>query len=129
MKKVLFILVIGCLGACKKAEVDKGEVAARVAKQYYDQLIAGNEQAFLDARYQPERIPERYKEQLKENIKMFIAQQKEEHKGIVSAKIIRHEVDTAKHMAHVFLLLSYGDSTKEQIVVPMIEHKGTWLLK
>ena len=118
MKKVLFILAIGCLGACKKAEVDKGEVAARVAKQYYDQLIAGNEQAFLDARYQPERIPERYKEQLKE-----------EHKGIVSAKIIRHEVDTAKHMAHIFLLLSYGDSTKEQIVVPMIEHKGTWLLK
>ena len=80
MKKVLFILAIGCLGACKKAEVDKGEVAARVAKQYYDQLIAGNEQAFLDARYQPERIPARYKEQLKENIKMFIAQQKEEHK-------------------------------------------------
>jgi hypothetical protein len=29
----------------------------------------------------------------------------------------------------VFLLLSYGDSTREEIVVPMVTQRGAWMMK
>ena len=98
MKKLLYIAFIALAIACTK-EIDQGEVAARVAKHYYDTLVAGHYDAFLEGTYQQDSIPK------------------------------RHRADTAKHTADVFLLLTFGDSTSEQIVVPMIQHKGTWLMR
>ena len=54
---------------------------------------------------------------------------KEAHKGIQRVEVIRARVDTAQHSGNVFLMLSYGDSTKEQIVVPMVCHDGVWYMK
>lgn len=100
-----------------------------MAKQYYDTLIAGNYDAFVQAVYQPAGFPQRYREQLIENAKMFIAQQQAEHRGLDSVQILTHRADTAHRTANVFLLLHYADSTSEQVVVPMIEHNGTWLMR
>ena len=37
--------------------------------------------------------------------------------------------DEAHHEANVFLTLCYGDSTVEEICVPMVESKGIWYLR
>lgn len=128
MKKLLYIAFIALAIACTK-EIDQGEVAARVAKHYYDTLVAGHYDAFLEGTYQQDSIPKCYRDLLLDNAKMFIAQQQTEHQGIKEVRVIRHRADTAKHTADVFLLLTFGDSTSEQIVVPMIQHKGTWLMR
>ena len=40
--------------------------------------------------------------------------------------VLNAKADTARHVADVFMQVAYGDSTKEQIVVPMVEVKGEW---
>ena len=105
------------------------DVAARVAKQYYDYLIEGKYEAFVDGRYQPEAIPDSYREQLIKNAKMFMGQQQIEHRGIKETRIVNATADDDNHEANVFLTLCYGDSTVEEICVPMVESEGIWYLR
>lgn len=77
----------------------------------------------------PERIPASYKEQLLLNARMFMEQQKKEHRGIRQVSVVNASADTARKAAQVFLLLSYGDSTREEVYVPMVMRKGIWYLR
>ena len=45
----------------------------------------------------------------------------------VSANIGR--TDTSLHVTYAFLLLSFCDSTQEEVSVPMVHEHGTWKLK
>ena len=63
------------------------------------------------------------------NAQMYVEQQQDEHKGMSKVDILSAKADTARHVADVFLRISYGDSTKEQIIVPMIEVKGEWKMR
>ena len=86
--------------------------AARVAKQYYDYLIEG-----------------KYRDQLIKNAKMFMGQQQIEHRGIKETRIVNVTADDNHHEANVFLTLCFGDSTVEEICVPMVERDGIWYLR
>lgn len=108
---------------------DPGEVAAHAAKQYYDYLLQEKYDAFVDGQYRPDAIPSSYREQLIANSKMFMSQQAQEHRGIKEVRIVDAKADTAQHAANVFLLFAYGDSTSEEINVPMVEHEGIWYLR
>ena len=114
--------------ACHQ-EPDQGELAAQAAKLYYEQLAQGKFEAFVDGHFQPDSIPGDYRSQLIENAKMFIGQQKEEHQGIKDVRVAGVKADTARHVANVFLVFHYGDSTHEEIVVPMVRYKNLWYMK
>ena len=43
--------------------------------------------------------------------------------------ILSAKADTARHVADVFLQIAYGDSTKEQIIVPLVEVNGEWKMR
>ncbi len=122
-----FLLFTGCGG--KDSGPDAAQLAAQAAKVYYDQLLRGDYESFVDGRYQPTRIPQGYREQLIANAKMFVGQQEKEHKGIKGVAVASAKADTAKHIADAFLTFIYGDSTREEVVVPMVERKGTWYLR
>ena len=116
-------LLIGC------SKDDAGAVAAQAAKQYYDYLLEGKYEAWVDGHYQPERIPDEYREQLIVNAGMFMRQQQREHRGIHEVRIASAKADTARHVADVFMVFVYGDSTHEETLVPMVEHEGLWYMK
>ena len=63
------------------------------------------------------------------NAKMFMWQQQREHRGIKETRIVNAEADTARHEANVFMVFCYGDSTTEEVLVPMVENKGIWYLR
>ncbi len=132
MKKLSFfwvlLMALG-LGACKSEGPDAGQLAAVAAKGYYDLLLAGKYPEFVAGYHQPHRLPKGYQDQLLLNAQMFVEQQQEEHKGMSAVNVLTAKADTAHHVAEVFLQLSYGDSTKEQIVVPMVEIKGEWKMR
>lgn len=119
-------LVIACGGGASSSMA--GEVAGRAAKAYYDQLLHGDYNAFVAGRYQPDSIPAAYREQLVANAKMFLGQQNG-HGGIKEVKFVSARADTSKHVADVFLTFAYGDGTAEEVVVPMVEHKGVWYMR
>lgn len=110
-------------------KVDPADVAAQVAKQYYDYLLDGKYEAFVDGKYRPDSIPGSYREQLVMNMKMFMGQQERERRGIKEARIVNAVADTARHEANVFLVFCYGDSTVEEVLVPMVESQGIWYLR
>ena len=97
--------------SCKEERPDPSYFAGIAAKGYYDLLLEGKYEEYVAGFNQPYRIPKGYHDQLSKV-------------DILSAK-----ADTARHVADVFLRISYGDSTKEQIIVPMIEVKGEWKMR
>lgn len=129
MKKFLVLAaVIPWLYACQKAP-SENDIAAQAAKAYYNQLLEGKYELFVDGHYQPDSIPAVYREQLVANAKMFVGQQKDERRGIRRIDVVRADVDTSKHVGNVFLSFFYGDGTSEEVVVPMVYQGGLWYLR
>jgi hypothetical protein len=131
MRKLFWFVIATMLVAvasCKK-EISPDEVAAQAAKAYYEDLLHGKYDMFVDGHFQPDSIPESYREQLIANAKMFVQQQEEERRGIKQFSIVNAKTDTAHHVGTVYMVLTYGDSTSEEIAVPMVYHRGNWYLK
>ena len=130
MKKILFFLLsFMSLFSCKEKTPDPGYYAGIAAKGYYDMLLEGRYDEFVEGQNMPHRIPEEYRQQLVLNAKMFVEQQKNEHRGMKAFQILDAKADTAHHLADVYLSVTYGDSTKEQIVVPMVEVEKKWKMR
>ena len=104
------------LASCGKqsAAVSPDELASRAAKVYYDYLLHGDCAAYVDGFYRPDSIPESYREQLIVSAKQYVGQMK---------------TDPAKHLGEAYLMLGFGDKTKEEIVVPLVLHNGNWMLR
>ncbi|HEY9551618.1 MAG TPA: hypothetical protein VIQ97_04970 [Prevotella sp.] len=128
MKQLFYVVIAYLMASCMQAPPAE-EVASRTAKAYYDYLLNGDLENYIGGYYLPDSIPGSYREQLLANAKMFLGQQKDEHRGIKEVRIVRAEADTAKHVANVFMVFAYGDSTNEEVLVPMVEHKGVWYLR
>ncbi len=128
-KSILFLGFLVALGACKKEAPDAGQLAAVAAKGYYDLLLEGKYRDFVAGIRQQGKIPQGYHDQLVMNAQMFMEQQKKEHRGISRVDVLNASADTAHHVANVFLNFVYGDSTKEQVVVPMVESHGEWKMR
>lgn len=138
MRKSIFFIVVAfvlLLSSCRNEQ--RADATLFAAKEYYDSLLAGNYAYFMRGTYLPDTIPPSYREQLETNLRMFMARQEAEHHGIkaVSALSCSHDTTTTKDgkgsicTANAFLELTYGDSIKEEIVVPMIQHEGRWLMR
>lgn len=116
------------MSSCReKAELST--VVGQVAKQYYDQMINGQYDAYVDGLYQPDSIPESYRLQLIDNAKMFMEQQRREHQGLREVSVVSATVDEDAQVADVFLLMTFGNGDTEQVLVPMIEHDGVWFMR
>ena len=128
MKKLFYFFVALLAVACSSGP-DPGEVAAQAAKEYYPQLLAGKYVHYVDGFYRPDSIPPSYRRQLIDNAKMFVGQQKDERRGILDVRVVNAVADTTKRSANVFLIFAYGDSTSEEVVVPMVQHRGVWYMR
>lgn len=130
MRKIFFILVAVAIIAASCSRKNPSDTAASEAAQaLYDKLLKGDYEGFVSGMYFPDRIPDGYRQQLVANAKMFIANQNKEHEGISEVNVIRQERDSLSSTVEVFILLSYNDSTQEEVVVPMIESEGIWLMQ
>lgn len=121
------LLLVAC--GSKKEGVDQGELAARAAKLYYEQLLEGKYEAFLEGENRPGKLPDGYRKQLLINLQQFMEQQKSQHKGIDSISLASSVFSEKDSTASAFLLFHYGDKTTEQVVVPMIKRKGVWMMR
>jgi hypothetical protein len=92
-------------------------------------MINGDYDKYVEGMFNTDSIPSSYHEQLVTMIKQFVTQQKEEKGGMKSARVVSSAIDTLHSTANVFMEISYGDSTNEEIVVPMILKNGKWKMK
>ena len=133
MKKLLpllftfhLLLFTSCGGATPE------EMASLAAKGYYEHLMRGEYRQFLEGKeFQPldtigtiDRMEEH-----EVNLRQFMAQQEEAHHGIREVRISNVQTDTVQKITNGFLVLCFGDSVNEEIVVPMVERQGRWRMK
>ena len=123
---VAALLLFACGG---KTDKDPSEMVGRTAKLYYDNLLHGHYEEFVDGHFRPDSIPASYRSQLIDNMRMYVGQQNDEHHGIQEVRIVRATADTARHEGNAFLMLCFKDSTKEEVVVPMVNVGGLWMMK
>ena len=122
--------LIGLMGlmGCSKVSSPE-EQAMEAAQKYYEALLQGDYEVFLEGRIHMDSIPDSFREQLLVSYKQFMRQQQEAHQGIASFAPSRVQTDSVSHVTQVFMMVNYSDSTHEEIVVPMVEHYGKWLMK
>ena len=140
---VFFSLFFSCifLMSCS-SEISQEERAMTTAQKYYEQLVAGDYNSFVEGSLMgQDSVPEAYKSQMLLNARMFIERMQKEHDGIKSVKALRAKVDTIKAgvsgdpdaikeiVAQAYLSLGFADSTKEEIVVPMVLKNDIWYLR
>ena len=126
---VCLIGLIGLIGLVGCSEKSREQQAMEAAQGYYEALLQGNYEAFLEGRIHTDSIPDSFREQLLTGYKQFVRQQQEAHQGIESFQSTRVVEDSLLQVMQVFMIVSYSDSTNEEIVVPMVEHDGKWLMK
>ena len=131
MKKLCILSLFGALvvlGACGSAT--KEELASLAARGYYEHLIHGEYEQFYEGMDQREFTSEAdYRSQMLDNLRQFMARQEKEHHGILEVRVSNAATDTVQQFTNVFLVLCFGDSTNEEIVVPMVERDGSWRMK
>lgn len=124
---VLACSIITISSCSSKTKAD--DAAAEAAKAYYDSLRNGGYEYFTSMSYRPEKIPDSYKEQLVANIKMYLDDLNKTHKGIKDIKVLSCKNDSLHNTAEAYLLFSFNDSTKEEIIVPMVKRSNKWLMR
>ena len=122
------MVLLAVLAACGNAT--KEELAALAAKGYYDHLIHGEYEQFYEVMDQRALSEEpAYRSQMLDNLFQFMARQEQEHRGVLEVRVSNATTDTVQQFTNVFLVLCFGDSTNEEIVVPMVERNGAWRMK
>jgi hypothetical protein len=128
MRKLVYLILIVIVVACSTG-VSREEQAALAAKGYYTHLVQGEYEQFVEGRFMADSLPADYRSQLIEGYKQFVAQQLEARKGIQEVSVSRAYTDSLVGYTNVLLMLCYGDSTTEEVVVPMVERNGRWMMK
>ena len=126
----IFIHLIVCVVLIDSLQFGNSpaDIAAQTAKQYYEWLLQGKYDQFVDGSTAPQYpcITGRSWWSMR---KMFMTQQKEEHRGIREIRIMNADADTVRHVANAYLVFTYGDSTNEEVVVPMVQRQVFWYMK
>ena len=106
------------------------EQASLAAKGYYEHLIHGEYEQFLQGKVGLNKhSEEEYWNQLWDNCHQFEHQQEQAHRGIYEVRVVNAKTDTLQKYTNVFMMLCFGDSTNEEIVVPMVERDGRWYMR
>ena len=137
---ILFGVALSLIGvAACSSDVNQEERAMTTAQKYYEQLVAGNYEGFVEGTLNSQdSLPADFKEQLVLNAKMYVERMQKEHDGIRSVKALRAEVDTLKAhhsdeiaaiTARAFVSLGFADSTTEEVLVPMVLKDDVWYLR
>jgi hypothetical protein len=104
MRRLPFLfLSLLLIGACSSGPTPE-ELASLAAEGYYRHLLNGE-------------------------YEQYMAAQQEVHHGVLDVRVSNAKTDSSLQLTNVFLVLCFGDSTNEEIAVPMVEREGRWRMR
>ena len=94
-------------------------------------MLEGFPDGFLEGKAGYDSLPADYRQQLMKANEQYLQDIQQHHEGLhavaISPNVGRR--DSTLHLVYAFLLLSYNDSTQEEITVPMVEVDGKWKMR
>ena len=130
-KHGVVIGLIGLMALIGCHEVNLEQQAAEAAQGYYQRLLDGYPDGFLAGKANYDLLADDYRQQLVKANEQYMKDMLFKHEGLCSVAISSNvgRIDSTLHVVYAFLLLSYGDSTQEEITVPMVQVGGDWKMK
>jgi hypothetical protein len=123
-------MAILLLCGCSRQGQSPEEQAGIAAKEYYDRLLAGDIDAFLNGKADIDSVPADYRSQMYAACEQYKKELDETHGGVAAITVSNARKDsTQQMMMQAFLLLNFRDSTKEEIIVPMVQRGEVWKLR
>ena len=90
--------------------------------------MKGDVDHYLQGLADYDSLPEDYRSQLRDMHLQFLENEKKVRGGLASVKSLRDTLVDDSH-AFVFLEVAYGDSTREQISLPLVLTAKGWRLR
>jgi hypothetical protein len=133
LKKIAYpVLVLFLLSACGgNSRVDLSEKsstgARRAAEYFYSLLVKGDAKMYVDNMSQSSEMDSCKYSQFVDLIDQFLYEEKEIRGGILVANATEDKmIDT---ISMVYLDVLFGDSTREEIMLPLVYSRGRWWLR
>ncbi len=128
---VCVLVALMAMGACKGPSEE--EKAAQAACEYFQRLAEGDTDGFMACKAGADSLSPAYAEQLLAAAGKYRDELQLKHGGIGKVAISDHVayIDTLQSppVMMTFLMLTFNDSTQEEIVVPLVLSNGQWLMK
>lgn len=127
-------ILFGCLAAVlvscsNEKQAEKHETPEEVALAAYSHLIKDECEDYVKLVHSGDSITDTYRQGLLATVKQFIARQNDEKKGIKSASVVNEKTVLGDNYALVMLILTFGDSTSEEVAVPVVKVNDVWRLR
>ena len=123
-------MLLCCTEKTQTTPVDDETRAGGVALECYRALYIQNQpEAFLRGRVVFDSLDEEQRQQLITFYKQHVLKVERQRGAVRNIDFSRAELDTALNVMQVFLKMTYGDATQEEIVVPMVERDGEWRME
>ena len=106
---------------------DDGEQARRAAMSYYECLIDGRYEEYVNGIAYSDSMTGVYRSQMVDLVAQFAAREEKERGGIISVQALGDTV--SGDVASVFLEVLFGDSTHEEVTMPMVKCGGEWKMQ
>lgn len=131
VKRRAIIGLMGLMGIMGCQEVSPEQQAAEAAQGYYQRLLDGYPDGFLEGKAAYDEMPADYREQLLKANEQYMKDMQQKHNGLQSVAVSPNvgRIDSTLHVVYTFLLLSFGDSTQEEVTVPMVQVNGEWKMR
>jgi hypothetical protein len=112
-------------------EISPEQQAAEAAQGYYQRLLDGYPDGFGAGKAAYDEMPSDYRDQLVKANEQYVKDMQQKHNGLRSVAISPNvgRSDSTLNVVYTFLLLSYGDSTQEEVTVPMVQVNGDWKMR
>ena len=123
------LMAILLLCGCSQQDQSSEEQAGIAAKEYNDRLLAGDIDGFLKGEADMDSVPADYRSQMYAACEQYKKELDETHGGVAAITVSNARTDSTQQMMQAFLLLNFKDSTKEEIIVPMVQRGDVWMLR
>lgn len=124
---VLFLLVVVACSDDRGADTRHEDIRARAAEGY-GYLVEGDIDRYLSLIHDYDSLPEEYRTQLYDMFAQYLDKEQRMRGGLVGAQVLGDTIlDSVR--ADAFVELQFGDSTHEQVSLPMVYKRGKWMLK
>ena len=113
---------------CHRDGLSREERRARqAAERYYGWLKRGRIDKFVSHIAYADSMSAAYRDEMAVLMDEHLASLRQQHGALTDVKAIGQVV--ADSLAHVYLQLSFADSTSEEVGLPMVKVGGTWLMQ
>lgn len=126
----LLLLIMAC---SKEKQADEApsctELNDTTAIYYYTLRTKGDFDRYVASMQSCANQPPEYKQRIVNMLRHHQAEINKHRKGISHVEVVRTERHARDSMANAFLSVTFNDSTREEVMLPLVYHEGKWMIQ